>query len=76
MLTPSTLRPRPPQGAFVPLRLARGLLRLVDDLDLDMAVRLRGSIRKAVNAGRPEDASRFAATAAELVRRRAKGIAP
>ena len=56
---------------FVPPRFARTLPPLDDSKDVELAVHLRGAIRRAINRGQPDVAARFAVIAADLVGRRA-----
>ena len=57
---------------FLPPRFARTLPPLGDSKDVELAVCLRGAVRRAVNSGQAETAAYFASVAAQLVARRAR----
>ena len=65
--------PRQRECQFLPPRFRSQLPELRDPRDVELAVSYRGGIRRAINKGLPQDASRWAKLAAKLVERRALG---
>ena len=59
------------EGCFTPVKFLPILPALTDEGDVDLATKLRAAIRRSVNRGSHDGASRFAILAAELVRKRA-----
>lgn len=67
------ISPQRKSQSFLPPRFRFTLPPLHDPRDIELAISIRGALRRAINRGTPIVAEQFASLAAKLVRRRANG---